>query len=383
MQTLTLKPVAGHKDLKCFIHLPAAIHAGHANWLPPLYMDEWEFFSKKKNKAFSYCDTLLLLAYRGDKPVGRIMGIIHHPYNARTGAQTVRFSHFDCFDDEAAAHALLNAVEDWGRQNGMTEMVGPFGFSDKDPEGLLIEGFEAMPILVTNANLPYLPAFVERAGFGKMIDCLDFVIDLERDVPEAFPRIYERVARNTAFRLKEFRRTKEIKPYIQDVFRLVNATYTELYGFQPLDEAEIRELARRYLPLLNPRFVKIVLDAQDQVVAFVVGMPNMTPGIQRSRGHLFPTGIFHILQAARRTTQLDLMLGAVAVPHRGRGLDILMGWPLIQSARQAGIKTFETHLVLETNERMLAEYARLGARLHKRFRIYQKPLPAHPAASAS
>ena len=141
-----------------------------------------------------------------------------------------------------------------------------------------------------------------------------------------------------------------------------------------MEEDEIKALTDRYLPLLDPNFVKIVIDQAGKVIGFVAGIPNMSPGIRRSKGYLFPLGIFHILYAARRTRQLDLMLGAVAHEHRGRGLDVLMGWPLIQSARKAGIGTFETHLVLESNERMLAEYARLGGRLNKRFRIYQKAL---------
>ena len=302
------------------------------------------------------------------------MGIIHHPYNARMGARTVRFSHFDCMEDEVAAHALLAAVADWGREKGMSEIVGPFGFSDKDPEGLMIEGFDALPILVTATNLSYLPRFVVSAGFKKKTDCLDFLINLERDVPEVFPRIYERISRNPAFRLLEFSKTQALKPWIPEVFRLVNTAYADLYGFQPMDEAEIKALADRYLPLLDPRFVKIVIDSSNQVAGFVAGIPNMSRGIQRSKGYVFPLGILHILWAARKSRQLDLMLGAVAPEYRGRGLDVLMGWPLIQSARKAGIRTFETHLVLESNERMLAEYARLGARLHKRFRIYQKAL---------
>ncbi|MBK8043350.1 MAG: hypothetical protein IPK21_12250 [Haliscomenobacter sp.] len=167
MPDLTLVPVTSRAALKKFIHLPARVHAQRANWLPPLYLDEWTYFNPRKNNAFSYCDTLLLLAKRGATSVGRIMGIIHRPYNARTGEAAVRFAHLECFPDEEAVQALLSAVEAWGRSKGMTEMVGPFGFSDKDPEGLMIEGFDALPILVTATNQAYLPGYVERAGFEK------------------------------------------------------------------------------------------------------------------------------------------------------------------------------------------------------------------------
>lgn len=371
---ITLKTVQTRGELRAYINLPSRIHTNHSNWLPPLYMDEWAYYNPKKNKAFSYCDTILLLAYQNGKPVGRVMGIINHQYNSQHQEKTVRFEHLDCYENEAIAHALLEAIERWGREKGMEEIVGPFGFSEKDPEGFLVDGFDKLPILVTACNLPYLPRFLEGRGYGKKIDCLDFVIDIENNVPDIYPRAFERVRRSNNFELLEFHKTKELKPYITGVFELVNRTYKDLYGFAPLDDQEIKETADRYLPLLNPRFVKIVLDSEKQPAAFIVGIPNMTKGIQRARGRLFPFGVFHILRAAKTTHQLDLMLGAIDERYRGRGLDVLMGWALIQSARKADIHTFETHLVLETNTRMLAEYERMGARLHKRFRIYQKAL---------
>ena len=371
---ITLAEVKDRRSLRQYIHLPARIHAGRSNWLPPIYMDEWGYYQPEKNKSFSYCDTILLLAYQGAKPVGRIMGIINHRYNALRQEKTARFEHLDCYENEAIAHALLDAIEQWGRQRGMEEIVGPFGFSEKDPQGLLVEGFDALPMLVMTCNPPYLPRFVARKGYDKKLDCLDFIMDIEHSVPEVYPRIFERVKNNPHFKLLEFRKTRELKPYIAGVFQLINRTYQDLYGFLPLDEQEIQEMVRRYLPLLDPRFVKIVLDAKGDTIAFIVGLPNMSRGIKRAGGKLFPFGFLHILRAARQTRQLDLMLGAIDEAYRGRGLDILMGWPLIQSARAAGIHTFETHLVLETNTRMLAEYERMGAKLHKRFRIYRKAL---------
>ncbi|MCB9284666.1 MAG: GNAT family N-acetyltransferase [Lewinellaceae bacterium] len=372
---LTIRQVRHKRDLRTYIFLPEAIHSHHANWMPPLFMDEWAYYNPKKNKAFSYCDTLLLLAFQGDKPVGRIMGIIHHPYNEKTRSKTVRFAHFDCYEDEAVARALLQAVEEWGREKGMNEIVGPFGFSDKDPEGFMIEGFDELPLLVTNCNLPYMPRFMEAFGYGKKTDCLDFTLDIANGVPERYPLLFDRIQVKSSVRVREFHRKKDLKPYIEPVFYLINETYKDLYGFVPLDDQEIREMADRYLPILNTRYVKIALDGNDQVVGFVIGIPNMTKGIQKARGRLFPLGLVYLLQAARRTKQLDLMLGAVHPDYRGRGLNILMGWLLIQSARKAGITTFETHLVLESNRPMLAEYEKMGAKLHKRFRIFRKDLP--------
>ncbi len=372
--SVTIRQVEGARDLHTFIHLPAHIHARHANWMPPLYTDEKAYFDPAKNKSFLYCDTVLYLAYRNGKPLGRIMGIIHHPYNTEHREKTVRFAHLDCYDDEAVCHALLDAVEHWGREKGMKRIIGPFGFSGREPQGLLVEGFDKPPIMVTICNLPYLPRFVETNRYSKLTDCMDYLIDIHKDIPEIYPKIWERVRRNTQFRLVEFNKTKEMKPYIVPVFELINRTYADLQGFSPLDEQEMHETATRYLPILDPRFFKIVLDESDQVIAFMLGIPNMTKGIQRAKGKLFPIGFLHILYAARTAKQLDLLLGGIDAQYRGKGLDILMGWKMIESARNAGIQTFETNLVLETNTAMRAEYERLGAQLYKVFRIFQKDL---------
>jgi len=371
---ISLRPVQNKRDLRTFIYLPEKIHAAHSNWLPPLYVDEWTYFNPKKNKAFSYCDTLLLLAYQDDRPVGRIMGIIHHPYNEKSGKKTVRFVHMECYEDEEIARTLLGAIESWGREKGMEEIVGPFGFSDKDPEGFMVEGFDTPPILVTNCNLPYMPRFMDAFGYEKKIDCLDFLIDVRHSIPENYPALFGRVSASDKIRVREFIKKKELHPYIAPIFYLINKTYTELYGFVPLDDREIKEMADRYLPIIDPRFVKVVEDREGNLLAFILGLLNMTEGIQKARGRLFPFGIFHILAATRRTKKLDLMLGAVHPDHRGRGLNILLGYHMIQSALAAGITTFETHLVLELNMPMLAEYEKMGAKLHKKFRVYRKDL---------
>jgi len=154
----------------------------------------------------------------------------------------------------------------------------------------------------------------------------------------------------------------------------MNKTYNELYGFMPLDEREIREMASRYLPILDVRYVKLALNKDNEVVGFVIGLLNMSKGIQQAHGRLFPFGFLHIIRSARQTRQLDVMLGAVHPEYRNRGLHMLVGWSLIQSAHKAGITNFEVHLVLETNTPMLAVCNKFGGKPHKRFRIYRKDL---------
>jgi len=214
----------------------------------------------------------------------------------------------------------------------------------------------------------------------KKVDCLDFRIDLYTDLPESYPRLYERIQKGSPHVVLDFRTRRALKPWIVPIFELINRTYKDIYGFMPLDRQEMQEMADRYLPILDPRFVKIIALDERRPIAFILGLPNMTPGIQRARGRLLPFGWWHILRAARRSTQLDLMLGAIDSAYRGRGLDLLMGWRLTESARTAGFRTLESHLILETNLPMRAECERMGAKEIKRFRIYRKALGGEDAA---
>ena len=365
--------VTTKRQLRQFIHLPEKINKGYANWLPPVYVDEWKFFNPKKNKAFSLSDTTLVMALKDGIPAGRIMGIIHKKYNELHQERHGRFGYLECFNDPDVAHALLSYIEDWAREKGMNRIIGPYGFSDKDPQGFLIEGFGHMPILDSACNQPYMIALITREGYTKEIDCRIYKMDISNDLPEIYSRIAQRLEQKEEYQILEFTKRAKLRPYIVPVLRLLNDTYDELYGFVPMTDEEINDFADRYMPIIDPRFVKVI-EKDGVMLGFLVGMPNITKGIQKSGGYLFPFGIFNIMSSAKHTDQLDLMLGAVKKEYRGRGFEVAMGIRIIESARQAGFKHMEVHVVLETNTRMIAEMERLNIAVHKRFRVYQKSL---------
>ena len=370
---IELSLVQNRSDLREFIHFPARIHRKHAQWLPPVYQDEWSFFNPKKNKGFSHSDTIMILARQGRRTVGRIMGIIHRSYNDQHQQRHARFGYLECYPDQAIAHALLARVEEWARSKGMVKIIGPYGFSDKDPQGLMIEGFEHPPVLAAPCNLAFLSDLVEKEAYTKEVDCLMFMYRFDQELPEVYQRIYQRITANQGYSLLEFKSKKEIKPFILPILALVNETYKDLYGFVAMDEAEMKEFAQRYIAVLDPRFIKVIL-RKEEVVAFVLGLPSLTWGIQKSKGYLFPIGILFIVWSMLRAKQLDLMLGAVKPGHTGKGLEIMMGLNLFRAAQKAGMDRMEIHLVLETNRLMLAEMEKIGAIPHKKFRIYQKML---------
>ena len=372
---IDIREVRSRKELRTFIYLPEKIHAGHKNWVHPLYMDEWKFFDPKKNKAFGYCDTILLLAFRDGRPVGRAMGIINHRYNEHRNERTARFGYLDTYEDKEAFRSILRTIEDWARAKGMTKVVGPYGFSDQDPEGFLIEGFEHRATLATYYNFEWMPRWLEEEGYAKDNDWFVYKLTVPKEPPEFYKKIYERAMKRGTFKILEFRKRKEIKPWIRPILSLMNECYMagNIYGYAPLEEEEMDDLAKRYLPVLDPRFVKAVTK-DGQAVAFVVAMPDMMAGILKARGRLLPFGFIHILRAAKTTKQLDLMLGAVKEAYRGQGLDVLMGSKVIIAAYEAGMEMMDTHHEMEANVKVRAEMERMGGTIYKKFRAFYKML---------
>lgn len=372
---VNLIEVRNRKQLKTFIYLPEKLHRGRPNWVPPIYVDEWAYFDPRKNKAFEYSDTILLLAEKDGEVVGRVMGIINRRYNEVRNEKTARFGFLESIKDQEVVHALLSRVEQWAREKGMTRIIGPYGFSDQDPEGFLIKGFEHRATIATYYNFEWMPEMVEKEGYTKDIDYFVYKIEIPKEIPEIYRRVSERILKKGNFQLLEFKKRKEIKPWVRPILSLMNETYVEsnIYGYAPLDEKEMDALAKKYLPVLDPRFVKAVLK-DGQPVAFIIGIPDLTAGIQKARGRLFPFGFIHILRAAKKTKQLDLLLGAIKKEYRGQGLDALMGMAMISSAQKAGFEIIDTHHEMESNVRVRAEMERMGGQIYKVYRVYQKSL---------
>src|SRR5690606_31455508 len=267
--SVLIRQVRSSQDLKTFIYLPEKIHKDHLNWLPPLYVDEKNFFNVKKNPQFEENETILFLAFKDSKAVGRIMGIIPKEFNSINGVHTARFSYLECYDDEEVFNALLKSVQDWARPFHCTTIIGPMGFSDKEPQGFLTKGFEEKTMMVTNHSFQYMKKIIERAGFSSFVELCQYEVPLSRAILQRYEPITERVMRNLQIKVQEFRNTKEIQPFVQRVFQLINRTYTDIYGFTRVTEQEASEFAKRFIPLLNPKLVKLILDRNENVVAFV------------------------------------------------------------------------------------------------------------------
>jgi len=373
--SVEVREVATAADFSQFLYLPEKIHRDHANWVHPIYLDDRDYFNPKKNKSFAYCDTIRLLARRDGKAVGRVMGIIHHPYNQLHGEKDIRFSWLETWNDPEVYAALIGFLEAWGRKKGMTQIVGPLGFSDKDPQGFLTEGFDEPVVLASNCNFPYMVELTEAYGFEVRTRLVVYKIPVPEVLPPIIARVEERFRqRDSGLQVLEFATRRKVRPYIHKVLQLVNLTFTEIYGFWPYREDEMDDFANRFLYLIDPRYIKVIVNREDEAVAFIVGMDHIGEGIRKARGRLLPVGWIHLLLAARRSRQLNLMLGAIHPDYQGRGLDMLMGARMLESARQTGKTVMDSHLELENNTKVRAEMERMGGKVYKRFTIFSKAL---------
>jgi hypothetical protein len=373
MNMLQIQEVVSKSDLKKFIHLPEKLHNNHINWVPPIYKDEWDYFNPKKNRAFSYCDTIIIIARGGGKAVGRIMGIINNRYNDEKKEKTARFSFFDCINEREVSDRLLSYVEKWATDKGTTKIIGPFGMCYHDPIGFMTEGFNERPSLTANYNFEYIISLLQSAGYSCETDLVVYKIDISKELPPIYERIQNKALQNPKLRILNFTTRKELHKYIHPVLALMNESFTEIYGYSQLDENEMVDLANHFIPLLDPKLVAVVT-YEEEIAGFMITIPSINEGIIAARGHLFPLGFLKILKASKNASQLDLLIGGIKAKCRGMGIDVLIAVHIINIAKKAGFKSIDSHLELESNWKMRAENEKLGGTVYKKYRIFQKNL---------
>ncbi|MBS9768114.1 MAG: hypothetical protein KGV44_11345 [Flavobacteriaceae bacterium] len=372
---INIKEVKDKKDLKIFIHLPETIHKNHKNWVHPLYIDEKKFFSKKENPAFQHNKTILLLAFKDGKPVGRIMGVIPLEFNEMHNVQTARFSYFECYEDKEVFDALLSKIEDWAKENNCNQVIGPIGFSDKEPQGFLTQGFDEKTMLVTNCSFEFMQNFVKKSGYEPYVELCQYDVPLVENSVARYEVFEESLPKRLGVTVHTFNKIKEVKPFVRPVFELINSTYTEIYGFTKTTQEEADEFGERFLPLLNPELIKIITNKDNEVVAFVIAMPDLSQAMKKAKGRLFPFGWYHILRASKKSDVLMLLLGAIRNDMQRKGVDGILAIHLLKSALKLGFKRVDSHLIMRENLKMRNEIERMkNFKMYKEYTIFSKKI---------
>ena len=374
---ITIKKVTSRKELKTFIRFNYELYKNNPYSVPDLLSDMLNTYDRKKNAAFEFCEADYFLAYKDGRLVGRVAAIINHRANERWKVKNVRFGWIDFIDDEEVSAALLQTVENWGRERGMEAMQGPLGFTDMDAEGMLVDGFDQLSTMATIYNYPYYSKHMERYGMEKDVDWVEYRIKVPTDEPDKHKRISALVQKKFGLQIKKYKSSKKIaRDYGQKIFELINEAYAPLYGYSPLSEGQIRQYVKMYLPILDLDMVTLVTDAEGELVAVGVSMPSLSEALQKAKGKFFPFGWFHILKALfwKHPDTLDLLLVAVKPEYKNKGINGLLFSDLIKVYNQKGYVWAESNPELEMNEAVQRQWDYFEHTQHKRRRAYKKAL---------
>lgn len=375
MQTKTLiKEALTKKEILDFVKFPYQLYRDHPCWIPQIIADEVGNITEGVNPAFEFCDAKFWVALQDGKIVGRVGGIINRRYNEKVGKQTSRFTCFDVVNDPEVATLLLQTVEAWARGKGATLIHGPFGFTDMDPEGMLVEGFDELGTIATLYNHPYYPQYMEQNGYQKEIDWVEYELILPREIPEKVDRIANTVLERYQLHLLKAKRAKQMLPYAHELFAVLNETYKDLHGFTPLTDKQIEKYTKQYFGFIIPDFVPIVLDKDNRLIAFGITMPSLARAFQKAKGRLFPFGFIHILRAMKKNNRAELFLTGVRPDYQDKGVNAILMSEMNKVFLKHGIEKVESNPELETNAKIQAQWRFYEKRQHKRRRCYVKQL---------
>jgi len=381
---IVVKRVENKRDLETFIQFRYDLYRGNKYDAPNLHSDEVNTLSKDKNSAFEFCEAEYFLAYRDEKVVGRVAAIINHRYNEQWQRPVVRFGWIDFIDDIEVSRALLKAVEDYGREKGMKEIIGPLGFTDMDPEGMLTYGFDQLNTMATLYNLEYYPRHMEQMeGYEKDNDYVEYKVFVPKEgMPDKMKRVAELTMERYNLRIKKLKREDVFGPakYGHKVFEVINRTFGHLYGYSTMSDKQIDEYVNMYFKFLDLSMVTLIEDhslEDHPVIGVGITLPSLSRALQKCRnGRLWPFGWWYLMRALKfkKTDIVDCLLIGVLPEYRSKGANALLFYDLIPIYQKYGFKWGETHVEMETNGKVQSQWMYFDHEQHKRRRCYKKQL---------
>ena len=375
--SIQIRKVASTKELKSFVRFANRLYKGNKYYVPSMPMDDMNTLDPKKNGAFEFSEAELFLAYKGDEIVGRVAAIINHKANEAWKVKQVRFGWIDFIDDLEVSKALLEAVVEFGKSKGMNQVVGPLGFTDFDPEGMLVEGFDRLSTMALIYNHPYYPEHMKKHGYTKETGWVEYRITLPQEMPENHVKFSEIIKERYGLKVRKLsRRQIRKEDYGRKLFKLINETYCVLYGYSLLSEKQIDQYVDLYLSLVDTDMLTFVEDKDGELVGAGISIPSLSEALQKCNGEIFPFGWWHLLKAMflKKPDTLDLLLIGVRPDYQNKGVISLIFCDLFQNYRRMGFKYAETNANLETNAKVQAMWTPFEKELHKRRWVFGKEI---------
>ena len=374
---IELKEVHSRKDLKKFVKFPYDLYRNNQYWIPPLIKGELNTLQPETNPSLDNCEWKYFLAYKNGKLAGRIAGIINHKFIENWEKKYARFCWFDFIDDYEVSNKLIEAVEDWVREKGMTRLFGPMGFTTFERQGIVYEGFGKMPTFSSVYNYEYYSEHLEKAGYQKDIDYVEYEVKTPTEIPEKALKIRDLIMKRYNLKYLKTKNKKDLLPYAKQVFDVINAAYEPLFGFVKLTDKQIDYFVRKYFSFINPEYVTAVLDENDKLIGFQISIPSLSKAFQKARGKLYPFGFIHLLKAMKNPERIDIMLVAVHPEYQNKGVNSIFMTDLTQVCIEKGIKFAESNQEMEENEKVQNFWRYYDATQYKRNRIYFKDIESN------
>ena len=375
--SILIKTVTTRKELKTFVRFANKLYKGNKYYVPSMPFDDLNTLDKDKNGAFEFCEAEYYLAYKNGVLVGRVAAIVNHKANESWKVKQVRFGWFDFIDDMEVSAALLDAVIAFGRERGMTQIVGPLGFTDFDPEGMLVEGFDRLSTMALIYNHPYYPEHMKKLGYYKETGWLEYRITIPTEVPERHRRLAELVKERNNLTLRKLTRRQIRKEnYGVKLFNLINDTYCKLYGYSLLSDRQIEQYVDLYLSLVDPSMLNFVEDENGDLIAAAITIPSLSEALQKCNGEIFPFGWWYLLKNMfiKKPDTLDLLLIGVRPDYQNKGVPTLVICDLIETFNRLGFRYAESNANLETNTSIQALWGPFEKEQHKKRWVFGKDI---------
>lgn len=372
---IKVKEVTTKKELREFVHFPNELYKDNPYYVPQIESMDCDTLTPSKNHAFEVCEGKYWLAYDDKgKIVGRVAGIVNHRYNEKVGEKICRFGWIDFIDNRDVSEALMNTVETYAREKGMELVCGPMGFLEFDAAGVLVDGFDRLPTAYGKYNDPYYEYHLWSMGYRKDVDFVEYLIKVPDVIPERYALAAKIVAEKFQLHEAPIQSRKDIDPYLDGVFRCLNSAYSKLHGFTELSPGQCEDLGKQFLSNINVDYLSIILDSNNQVVAFGVALPSLSKAMQKAKGRMFPFGWYHMLKALKKNDTIDLLLIAIDEHYQNKGVNAMIFNKFSKGIVKNGIKFIESTRELEDNTQVQNLWHYLEHDLVKRARTYIKPL---------
>ncbi len=368
--------VSSKQQYSAFFQFPFELYRNCPQWVPPITKEEMDIFDPQKNAVFEHAMARLFLAKKKEKVVGRIASMINWVEIEELKKTKVRFGWYDTIDDLEVSQKLIEAVSGVAIAEGMTYIEGPMGFSNMDKAGLLVDGFEHMNTMITWYHYPYQKTHLEKLGLKKQSEWIEFKIDIydASEAPEKVKKFARVIKERYKLKTLEFKTTKDVEPYIDKMFELLNQTYNKLQSFVPIQQHQIEVYKKKYFPYIHPDFIKCVINENDEMIGFTITMPSFTKALKRINGKMFPFGFYHLWRALRKNNRASFYLIGIHESYQNKGVTAIIFQDIQEMFNKRGVTEVETNPELEENQAIQALWKNYKHELHKRRRTYRKDI---------